>query len=793
MSLKVCISWLREWVDIDLSVAALIERMALAGFESELVVDNSVSSVTGVVVGRIQSVRPHPNADRLMLCLVDVGGEEPLQIVCGCKTVRAGLVVAAALQGARLPDLKIKRSKIRGEISNGMLCSARELGMPQEGEGILHLPNSLQTGDSIIDVLGFNEATWAVEITPNRGDVLSLYGLSREIGAVIGHPVAPLEVKPIQWAQQTDWVKIDANCQSACARYVGLVVENLQQTPRPLWSMQLRLHRSGFKLVNPVVDLLNYALLEIGQPMHAFDLDKVVGAITVRWAFDGEAIETLKGDHYELTGSTLVIADELGPIAIAGIIGCSRTAITEQTIRLLIESAWFDPEVIAYASQQYGVRTEASIRYERGVDPSIQRQALEQCIEFLTGPMQAKVLSKFSLSYTSPAIERHVIELKCDRVERVLGVMIAPDRIVAYLTALNIELVAMQQGWQATPPSYRFDIRLDVDLIEEVARLYGYDQIKPALYYTLPFSEHAQANVSPMEGVYNCLKQQGMQQVVNFTFVSERTQALLGEMLSPILLANPLNNSMNVLRTTLWGGLLDCVEDNIRRQHYALRFFEEGACFFEDNGLQEVNKVAGVLYGKLNSENWYAKERDVDYYDIKGCVESLLRLMDADKFDFRPSVHPGLHPKQSSDIFIGEIYCGCYGMINPILSSHLELQGACALFEISDELFTKDAFLHYHSYSKYPRIHRDMSLLVPLGVTYGQIKEVIEDICSKVLKLIYLFDIYRGGSIGSAEKSLGVSLEFQSKTRTLQDSEVNELIGQIVNSLRSRYNIMVRE
>jgi phenylalanyl-tRNA synthetase beta chain len=785
--------WLREWVNFPISTQELNNQLAMAGFE----VDSHEPLSAGfdnVVVAEVLSAEPHPNADRLRLCQVSTG-KETLNIVCGASNVRAGLKVALAMIGANLPNnVKIKHSKIRGVESEGMLCATRELGLNESGEGILELPETAPLGQSIQEYLQLDDTIIEVDIQPNRGDSLSIMGLAREIAALndCHYKMVSITELPVVIS---DELPIHISASSACPRYLGRVIRNInQKVVTPTW-LQQRLLRSGLRSINPVVDITNYVMLELGQPLHAFDLSKVVDHIHVRMANNGEKINLLNGQEVTLVDNTLIIADSEKALAIAGIMGGETSSVTAESQDIFLESAFFTPKEIIGRARQYGLHTDSSFRFERGVDFELQQLAIERATELLvqivggqTGPI-VEVKTEQFLPVKEPILLNKAL------ITRYLGMDISDETAIALLERLHIKVNAKQIPWQVTVPSYRFDITRDVDLIEEIARLHGYQHI-PSHYPDMAFSpsQFSESDITHKD-LRASMVGQGYQEVITYSFVEPKLQQLLDPEQVPLKLINPISAELAVMRTSLWPGLINSVIYNQRRQQERVRLFEIGQRFRTcADVLQQEYAIAAVAYGSPFPEQWGIKQQILDFFDVKADASALLNLTRRSKeFMFVPTVHPALLPGQSSAININGETVGYIGAIHPKLLQILDCIGPIFLFELTLDKLSQANLPTFKAFSKYPFIRRDIAIMVDQAVSSQNVLETIAEVGGKLLIDTMIFDVYEGNNIATGKKSLALGMLLQHPTRTLVDDEVNQVIANVVAALSKNCGAILRE
>ncbi len=787
--------WLREWVNPSVSTDELCHQLTMAGLEVDAV-DPVASEFSGVVVGEVLSVEPHPDADKLRVTQVNIGEAEPVQIVCGAANVRAGLHVPCAIVGAKLPgNFKIKKAKLRGVPSNGMLASASELGLAESSEGLMELPADAPVGENFRDYLQLDDVIIELGLTPNRGDCLSLAGIAREAGvlnnAEVQGPACDAVAPTID-----ETLAISVTAQAECPRYLGRIIRGVNVAAEtPLW-MQERLRRSGNRSLGAVVDVTNYVLLELGQPMHAFDLAKLNGGIQVRLATAGEKLKLLNEDEVELDGETLVIADDSAALAMAGVMGGAGSAVGDETQDIFLESAFFNPLSIAGRARRYGLHTDSSHRFERGVSPELATQAMERATALLieiaggkAGPV-SEVVSTEHLPTSKPVSLRHA------RVERVLGTQVSKETIDEILCRLDMQVEANGEGWLVTAPAFRFDISIEEDLIEEIGRIIGYSNL-PSIrpQGALRMGECPEARLDKMD-LARVLVERGYQEAITYTFVEPKMQQLLDPQRTPIALANPISADMSVMRTTIWAGLLPALQHNINRQQGRVRLFEYGLRFLplEGDAIQQDNVVAGVVYGNVLPEQWAATEQKLDFFDVKGDVEALMALTGrAEDFSFSADTHPALHPGQAARIALDGKSVGWLGALHPSIESRLGLSGQTFLFEIEAEALFSGTVAKFSEISKYPAIRRDIALVLERAIPSSAVSEVVRRVAPDTLQNLKLFDVYEGEHIDSGRKSLALGLTLQAQSRTLTDEEVDSAIEQIVTTLASELGAALRE
>lgn len=786
--------WLREWVNPSVSTSELCHQLTMAGLEVDAI-EPVAGAFDGVVVGEVVKVEPHPDADKLRVTQVNVGDEALLNIVCGAANVREGLKVPTALVGARLPgDFKIKKAKLRGVPSFGMLCSASELGLAESAEGLMELPADAPVGEDFRNYLQLDDLSIELGLTPNRGDCLSIAGVARESAVLNQCALGGPAIESVA-AGSNESFPVEVQESAACPRYIGRVVCGINaRAQTPLW-MQERLRRSGIRSLGAVVDVTNYVLLELGQPMHAFDLARLSGGIVVRQARAGEKLKLLNEQEVELDDSTLIIADQQGPLAMAGIMGGEASAVGEETVDVFLESAYFSPESIVGRARRYGLHTDSSHRFERGVDPQLAERAMERATALLleiaggvAGPLQ-EVVSADDLP------KRHPIHLRQQRLNRILGADIAGSEVEDILQRLGMEIVRVEDGWHVTAPSFRFDIAIEVDLIEEIGRIVGYERLPSRRPVgALRMQARPEGRIA-RRALAHLLVSRGYQEAISYSFVDPKVQEQLDPQGEGIALANPISSELSVMRTTLWAGMLPLLQHNLNRQQSRVRLFEYGLRFVrQGNDIKQENMIAGLAYGSVLPEQWSVEPRKIDFYDVKADVEALIALTRRDEaFRFVAEAHPALHPGQSARIYLGEEPVGWIGCLHPSLEKRFDLRGNTYLFEIKAEAFGVKSVAKFSEISRFPAIRRDLAVVVDEGVAADEVLACIRSAAPETLKNLKLFDLYAGEHIDSGRKSLALGLTLQAQSRTLTDEEVDAAIEQIVTTLADKLGATLRE
>ncbi|HSB98001.1 MAG TPA: phenylalanine--tRNA ligase subunit beta [Spongiibacteraceae bacterium] len=784
--------WLREWVDPQLGTEALAAQLTMAGLEVDAIAPVA-GFFSGVVVGEIVAVAPHPDADKLRVCQV-AGAADTMQVVCGAANARVGLKVPFATLGALLPgDLKIKQAKLRGVESFGMLCAAAELGLAEQSDGLLELPADAPVGADIRSYLQLDDRVIEVGLTPNRADCLSIAGVAREVGVLNNIAVQAVAVDPV--AATNDAVfPVEIIAGEDCPRYAGRVISGVDLTrPAPEW-LRERLRRCGIRSIDPVVDVTNYVMLELGQPMHAFDLERLQGGIRVRKAKQGETLETLDGQQLTLRADSLVIADHRGPLALAGVMGGRPSAVSAETKHIFLESAFFAPGQIAGKARSYGLHTESSHRFERGVDYALQIKAIERATQLIlasVGGEPGPVSDTSSASLPAPT----AIALRRSSIARLLGVEIADERVEQILRGLGLAVTASSDGWSVLPPSWRFDIAIEVDLIEELARVHGYDHLPVrSIRADLPLAAKPERQLN-LAALRRVLTARGYQEAITYSFVDPKLQALLAPQQPVVELRNPISADMSVMRTTLWAGLLNTLSYNLNRQQQRVRLFETGLRFLPAaEGLPQQEKMlAMVATGRRYPESWGASSEPVDFYDLKGDLEALFALARVPaEVTYRAGSHPALHPGQSADILRGGQVFGHLGALHPELQRQLGIDQPVYVVEIALANVLEGELPKFSELSRFPEVRRDLALLVDRDLAAETVLATAREAAGSYLRNLTLFDVYQGKGIDPQRKSLALGLTFQHSSRTLTEDEVNTTVEAVVGTLKERLAATLR-
>ena len=792
-------SWLRQSVNPTISTEDLVAQITMAGLEVDAV-EPAAPAISGVVVGEIISVEQHPDADKLRVCQV-AGGEEgeTTQVVCGAPNARPGIKVPFATVGAKLPgDFKIKKAKLRGVESFGMLCGQTELELGDDDHGLWELPTDASVGTDLIEYLDLDDNLIDVDLTPNRGDCLSIRGLAREVGVLNKAAVIEQSCAPVA-ATIDDAIKVTLDAPNACARYVGRVIRGLDLSqPTPQW-MQEKLRRSGVRSLGPAVDVTNYVLLELGQPMHAFDLAKIDGEITVRMARD-EKLKLLDDSEVVVDSETLVIADNSKALAMAGIMGGDESAVGDNTADILFESAWFNPLAIAGKARNYGKHTDSSHRFERGVDSELQVAAIERAtalmLDICGGQAGPVVIEESAEHLPQPA----TITLRDQRLAQQLGVSIETAEVDDMLNRLGLTFVERNDtGSTWVAPSWRFDLIIEQDLVEEVARIYGYNNLPtstPTMALELQADPEVEQGLSPFR---RQLVASGYQEAITYSFVDPDLQKLIDPEITPVPLANPISADMAVMRTSLWTGLLTTAIYNLNRQQSRVRIFEAGQCFVPaskdsaDKALTQNMALAGLICGSRTPTGWTASKDKVDFFDIKGHLEEVLAHTGlSEQFSYIAAQHPALHPGQSAKVLRNGQEIGWIGQLHPKLQAQLDISSAVYLFQVDVDQITESKLPKFTEVSKFPEVRRDLAFFVDTAVASADLLNEARKAAGEHLSNLKLFDVYHSKDVENKGKSLALGLTFQHSSRTLADEEINSAVDRVVSQLESKFNAALR-
>lgn len=783
--------WLREWVNPANDTQALMDQITMAGLEVDGF-EPVAGAFSGVVVGHVVSVAPHPDADKLRVCQVSDGNSE-VQVVCGAPNVRDGLKVPFAVVGAVLPgNFKIKKAKLRGQSSTGMLCSGSELGLSDDHDGLMELPADAPVGEPLDRFLKLNDVTIDVDLTPNRSDCLSIKGIAREVGVLNSLVVEGPEIRAVE-AAHSEVPNIAVRAPEGCPSYIGRILRNVDlSVPTPLW-MQEKLRRCGVRSIDAAVDVTNYVMLELGQPMHAFDRDEIEGGIVVRMAKADEKLVLLDGQEVTLTADTLIIADHAKPIAIAGVMGGEHSGVSSKTRDLVLEAAYFDPITLAGKARHYGLHTDASHRFERGVDYKLARDAMERATTLLMDIVGGEPGEVVEVASDNDLPDERSIDLREQRVADVLGVEIDRTTVEEILTRLGLHIdKLLKHGWRVHVPSFRPDISIEEDLIEEIGRIYGYNNLpvtEPRGSLGLRPEPEA---VRPVSAIQNYFVDCGYQEAITYSFVDPKVQALVNPDDEGISLANPISADLSVMRTSLWSGLLKTVAYNQNRQQPRIRLFETGLKFRKDgDAIDQQPMLAGVVVGNQLSENWANGRRTADFFDVKGELQSLFRMLGVE-IQFAPGHHPALHPGQTAELTRDGTHVGWLGTLHPQVQKKLELNGTILMFELFLNSVVSGYVPNFKDISKFPEVRRDLAIIIGSDVGFADVERVAKKHAGGTLTALRAFDVYEGESLGEGNRSLALSLFWQHPERTLNEEEVHTLFNGVIDALKGELGATLR-
>lgn len=781
--------WLRTWVSPQVTTDALSHKLTMIGLEVDSIA-GAAEAFSGVVVAQIIAAEQHPDADKLRVCTVNAG-DETVQIVCGAPNARAGLIAPLAKVGAVLPgDFKIKKATLRGVESQGMLCAGAELTISEDNDGLMELPADAPIGADIREYLSLDDQVIELGLTPNRADCLSVRGIARDVAVAFDETLNETAIAPVE-STIADTFPVAIEATAKCPRYLGRVIKNVDLSrPTPDY-MRERLERAGLRSIDAAVDVTNYVLLELGQPLHAFDLDQLNGGIVVRECKPDEVLTLLDGTEQALEPGTLVIADHTQPLALAGIMGGADSGVSESTTNLFLESAFFIPELMAGRARSYGLHTDASHRYERGVDFQLQREAMERATQLFidavggeAGPV-TEVVSDADLPVNEAVLLREA------QIEKLLGIKIDRVEVERILEGLGFWVVGHKQGWLCTAPSWRFDMGLEVDLIEELARLIGFDAIpsQPIKASLIPVGVPETRRALRM--AKNELVARGYFEAVTFSFVAPEVQSYFDPELSPIALKNPISADLAVMRTSLIPGLLKAIAHNASRQQSRVKLFETGLKFMSGEGTEQIPMVAIAVSGLRDLEGWSTDKTAADFFDVKGTLEGLLANL-GDRLTFEASVFPGLHDGQSAAILVDGKCVGRIGAVHPSVRKAMGIPANTVVAEVLQSVVNEVAMPAYDDISKYPETRRDLALVADKSAASAEVLSTIRKAAGSLLTKLDLFDVYEGAGLAEGKKSLAIGLTFQDQSRTLDESEVSSAVDQVLDSLKEKLGIELR-
>jgi phenylalanyl-tRNA synthetase beta chain len=792
--MKIAESWLREWVDPQLDTAELGHELTMLGHEVDGI-ESEGEGLGDIVIAQVMEVSKHPDADKLSVCKVSDGGDKLIDIVCGAPNVVKGMKTPLAKPGVKLPNgMKLRKAKIRGIVSNGMLCSAQELGLGDESDGIMHLPDDAGVGMSFVDYMHLPDAVIDVDLTPNRGDCFSVLGIARDLSALTGTKLRDPAVAPVP--ATIDAVHpVELVEPAGCPRFAGRVIRGIDPAAKsPVW-MTERLRRAGLRGISPVVDITNYVMLEYGQPLHAYDAALLQGPIRPRLAKAGEKVELLDESEVELNEDTMIITDDSGAIGIAGIMGGLGTAVTDNTTDVFFEAAFWPPAFMAGRARNYGMHTDASLRFERGVDPEGQGRAIERATELLLAIAGGEAGPLVVESAEKHLPKRDPILLRRTRLAHLLGIEIDDATVVRILESLELDVVAVEEGWQVTGPSHRFDMQYEVDPIEEVARIFGYDSIPEAtLSATSPLEAVTESSIE-LERAAATLIARDYQEAVTYSFIDADANTKFSGVESQLVLSNPISSELSVMRASLWPGLVAAAAANAARQQDRIRFFEASRSYHGTlDAHSEVLRIAGLATGPVLPEQWGAKSEGVDFFDVKADVEALLALANnGAAVRFVPTEHPALQPGQAAEIRRCDEVIGVFGKLHPRLAKEYDLKRAVYLFELDAEKALASKAPRVEPVSRFPAIRRDIAVVVDDNVTADELVDAVASSTPALIRDVTVFDIYRGDRIEAGRKSVAIGLILQETSRTLTDEDADTAMAAAIRKLKDEFAAELRD
>ena len=792
--MKIAESWLREWVDPDLKTEELGHQLTMLGHEVDGIEFEGVG-IADVVIAEVVECGKHPDADKLSVCKVSDGGSELIDIVCGAPNVRQGMKTPLAKPGVKLPNgMKLRKAKIRGVVSNGMLCSAVELGLGDESDGIMDLPADAEVGTSLVDFLDLPDAVIDLDLTPNRGDCFSVLGIARDVSALTGAALQDAAV-PAVTATIKDIQAVELVEPAGCPRFAGRVIRGIDPAATsPVW-MTERLRRAGLRGISPVVDITNYVMLELGQPLHAYDAALLQGPIRPRLAKAGEKVTLLDEKEVELRDDTLIITDDSGPIGIAGIMGGLSTAVSDGTTDVYFEGAFWPQDFMAGRARNYGMHTDASLRFERGVDPEGQGRAVERATQLLLDISGGEAGPLVVESSPEHLPKREAIVLRKSRLALLLGLEIDDAEVSRILESLQLDVRVTDEGWTVTAPSHRFDIEYEVDLIEEVARIHGYDSIpETTLSAQSPLETVTESRIE-IERAAATLIGRDYQEVVTYSFIDPAANKKFTGADSELVLSNPISSELSVMRASLWPGLVTAASANLARQQDRVRLFEASRSYHGTlDAHEEIVRLAGLATGPVAAEQWGRKSESVDFFDIKSDVEALLALVgDVSDIRFAATGHPALQPGQAAEILRGDEVIGVVGKLHPRLAKDYDLKKAVYVFELDAAKALASAAPSAEPVSRFPAIRRDIAVIVDDTVTAAELVAAVAEASPELIRDVRIFDIYRGERIEAGRKSVAIGLILQETSRTLTDEDADTAMAAAIAKLEDKFAAELRD
>tara|TARA_B100000029_G_scaffold464822_1_gene499033 strand:+ start:7708 stop:10083 length:2376 start_codon:yes stop_codon:yes gene_type:complete len=791
--MRVNLQWLKEWINFEFDSDELANKLTIGGLEVGSIEQIHLEA-KGIVVAKIIETQPHPDADRLVICQVSTGKHDHT-VVCGAPNARKGLMTAYAPSGSVFPDgRKIEATKIRNILSDGMLCSSYDLNLTDDNKGLIELESDAPIGSSFDKFLGLDDVVLDLELTPNRGDCFSILGVAREVAALTNKNLNSYAFNSVK-AKSTEKLSVKLSAEDSCPRFVGRVIKGVSNKLfTPSWITE-RLRRVGLRKINPIVDITNYVMLELGQPLHSYDYDNLSGSINVRYGKKSEALSLLGDSVIKLDSDVLVIADDAGPVGLAGIMGGSSTAVETSTVNIFLEAAFFTPSSIIGRARKYALHTDASHRFERGVDPEGQIRAIERATELIIDIVGGEAGPTTVYENAQYLPEAPSVVLRRSKLESILGMTVEPEVVESIMCRLGMSLEKKEDSWVVTPPSFRFDINIEEDLIEEVARIIGYDTL-PVISEkcTQKLGISTEKKLSEYH-VINRLVERGYSEVISYGFVEKQLEKSINPDSELVSIINPLSSELSVMRSSLWPGLLGVARRNLSRQQSRIRIFEMGSVFcMKSNKISEKQSLAGLALGPIYSEHWDFDDKDVDYFDIKSDVESLFDLTNLDcEIEFLSAEHPALAKGKTARILKENKPIGWIGELHPSFQQSLELKSAVIMFSLDITSLLLHKVSVYQQYSKYPSVRRDLALVLHEDIKGTEVVSCIKKAGGELLKEIKIFDLYRGKGIESSEKSLAVGLILQHTSRTLNDTDIDKIIGAVTRRLKDDLGAAIRK
>lgn len=776
--MKFSYNWLKKWISSNLDCNQIANILTMSGLEVELI--EKLDNFSNIVIGHVIEVENHNNADKLKVTKVDIGGDKTIQIVCGANNVKPNIKVPCALIGAKLPNgLKITKTNLRGVESNGMLCSSDEIGFGKS-DGLLILPNDAPIGDNIIKYLELDDYAITTKITPNRSDCLSIKGIAREIAAITDTKINEIDIIKNK-IDNNEIIPTKIQEPNLCKKFYTRIIKNIDnKISTPIWITQ-RLQKSNIKSINFLVDITNYIMIELGQPMHVYDLDKIDEYIKVRLATKGEKLLCLNDKQITLDNDTLIIADKTKVLSLAGIMGGKSSSVNLETKNVLIESAFFSPDIVLGKSRKYGIVSESSYRFERGVDFNLQEDAIQRATSLINENMSNINICPLN-KINGNTIKSKEISLNLKNVKKILGIEVSKEKVYKILKNLNFNPQENDNGFKIISPSFRFDINLEIDIIEEIARIFGYDNIKnetPCKKISI-LNENQQYLTSK---IYNTLINKGYNEVINYSFVNNQWEKDFNNNTNPIYLKNPIISSLNVMQSSLIGNLIFTLKNNLNRKHERIKIFEIATIFYKDcnqNIIQEKH-IGGLVHGNVLPEQWGMEKEYIDFFNVKNDIALLLNKKN---YIFEKSIHPAFHPGKSANIIMNNKKIGFIGELHPKWIQKYDIKNNVLIFELELDNLLKNEKIVYQEISKFQPVIRDIAFIVPKEIQYQQLLNTLNEKKDKTIKKINIFDLYEGNNIPKNMKSIAIKIVFQHNHKTMEIKEIDEKINCLINQAK---------